>query len=53
MDAPSMKVKCGVTNCIYNKANMCHADNIEVNTMGDGMAKTSDGTCCVTFKSGI
>ena len=45
-----MSVKCSVDNCNYNKSNMCHADALEVNTMGDGKAETSDGTCCTTFK---
>jgi hypothetical protein len=53
MDAPKMKVKCSVTNCVYNKANMCYADSIEINAMGDGLAKTSDGTCCTTFKAEV
>ena len=54
MDAssPSMKVKCGVDTCQYYKDNMCHANGIEVNAMGDGIAETSDGTCCSTFVSG-
>ncbi|MFZ5968459.1 MAG: DUF1540 domain-containing protein [Bacillota bacterium] len=51
MEAPRMNVKCGVDNCHYNKNHMCHASAIEVNAMGDGKARTSDGTCCTTFKS--
>lgn len=50
MDAPRMQVKCGVDNCHYNKSMMCHANDLEVNAMGDGKAETSDGTCCRTFK---
>lgn len=50
MEAPKMSVKCGVENCQYNKSQSCHANNLEVNAMGDGMAQTSDGTCCSTFK---
>ncbi|AVQ97330.1 DUF1540 domain-containing protein [Ethanoligenens harbinense] len=50
MEAPSMKVKCGVENCHYNRQNMCHANNLEVNTMSDKVsASTSDETCCSTF----
>ncbi|MBR0597912.1 DUF1540 domain-containing protein [Sinanaerobacter chloroacetimidivorans] len=46
-----MPVKCSVTNCQYNDNKMCVADSIEVNAMGDGRARTSDGTCCTTFVS--
>lgn len=49
MDAPKIKVKCSVTNCVYNKKELCFADDLEVNSMGDGFAETSDGTCCSTF----
>jgi hypothetical protein len=51
MDSPKMSVKCSVDNCNYNKNNMCYAKELEVNTMGDGKAQTSDGTCCTTFKN--
>jgi hypothetical protein len=51
MAVPTMQVKCGVTNCHYNKDKMCHASSIEVNPQGDGRAQTSDGTCCTTFKN--
>ncbi len=51
-NAPKMEVKCGVDNCQYNKSYLCHADSIEVNTLGDGKAQTSDGTSCITFKNG-
>lgn len=50
MDAPKMQVKCSVENCHFNKQNMCHADNLKVDAMGDKKAHTSDGTCCTTFK---
>jgi len=49
MEAPQMQVKCSVTNCAYNRKNLCFADGLEVNVMGDGVANTSDGTCCTTF----
>ena len=52
-DAPKMPVKCSVENCSYNKSHTCHADKIEVNAMGDGKAKTSDGTCCSTFENKV
>jgi len=51
VDAPEIKVKCGVENCHYNKSQACQANALEVNAMGDGKAETSDGTCCSTFKS--
>jgi Domain of Unknown Function (DUF1540). len=51
MDAPCMKVKCGVTNCAYNEGQMCFANALEVNPMEDGAkASISDETCCTTFK---
>jgi len=50
-DTQKMQVKCGVENCHYNKSQMCHADALEVNAMGDGKAETSDGTSCITFKN--
>ncbi|EGW40461.1 DUF1540 domain-containing protein [Desulfosporosinus sp. OT] len=51
MESPSMKVKCGVENCSYNKNQSCHAEALEVNAMGDGVANTSDGTACTTFEN--
>lgn len=51
MEGPRMKVKCKVDNCHYNKSQMCHADEIEVNAMGDMKAETCDGTCCSTFRN--
>ncbi|WP_432665900.1 DUF1540 domain-containing protein [Wukongibacter baidiensis] len=53
MHTPQMEVKCSVSNCKYNKENLCHAKNLQVNAMGDGYAKTSDGTACSTFVSEI
>ena len=51
MEAPCMKVKCGVTNCTYNQSKMCYAEALEVNTMGGKHnASMSDETCCTTFK---
>lgn len=51
MESPKMHVKCSVENCHYNDKEMCFADCLEVNAMGDGNAETSDGTCCNTFKN--
>jgi hypothetical protein len=48
---PRIEVKCSVSNCKYNKDNYCFANKLEVNAMGDGYAKTSDGTVCTTFIS--
>ena len=50
MTAPKMQVRCGVNNCHFWKNNYCTANALEVNTMGDGYAETSDGTCCTTFR---
>ncbi len=43
------KIKCSVENCAYNENYKCNASGIEVNAMGDGLAGSSDGTCCETF----
>ncbi|HQD91445.1 MAG TPA: DUF1540 domain-containing protein [Syntrophomonadaceae bacterium] len=53
MSAPKMQVKCSVENCYYNKNRFCYADALEVNAMGDGIANSSEGTCCTTFIEGI
>ncbi|SKC51850.1 DUF1540 domain-containing protein [Maledivibacter halophilus] len=53
MNSPRMKVKCSVSNCKYNNNHYCHANKLEVNAIGDGYAKTSDGTACTTFISKI
>jgi len=50
-NAPRMEVKCSVSNCKYNAEHKCHAQSLEVNPIGDGYAKTSDGTACTTFIS--
>lgn len=51
MDAPCMRVKCGVTNCTYNESYMCYAGSLEVNAMQSKKhADISDDTCCTTFK---
>ncbi|WP_207641618.1 DUF1540 domain-containing protein [Syntrophomonas palmitatica] len=51
MKTSEIKVKCSVTNCIYNQSRMCHADTLQVDAMGDGLAETADGTCCSTFEN--
>jgi len=51
-DAPRIQVRCGVDTCHYWKSDFCHADKLEVNPQGDGEARTSDGTCCTTFRMG-
>jgi len=51
MDAPCMKVKCGVANCTFNKDYMCYAEALEVNAMeGKHHADIGDETCCTTFR---
>jgi Domain of Unknown Function (DUF1540) len=51
--APCMKVKCGVQNCVFNEQMLCHADALEVNAVGGKHdAEISDETCCTTFKDG-
>lgn len=49
MAAPTMQVKCGVDTCHYWDSNFCTADGLEVNPM-NSEARTSDDTCCTTFK---
>ena len=49
MDQHNRAIKCHVDTCYYYEHDYCNATNIEVNAMGDGTAKTSDGTCCTTF----
>jgi len=51
-ESPRMQVKCGVENCHYNKDRMFHARALDINPVGDGKARTSDGTCCSTFING-
>jgi len=53
MDSPRLEVECGVWNCQYNKNNMCYANTIKVNSMGDDIAETTDGTCCSTFTNRV
>lgn len=50
MAAPSMPVKCGVDSCHYWDSSYCTAKALEVNPMGGKNARTSDDTCCTTFK---
>jgi hypothetical protein len=50
MDAPKMQVKCGVDTCEYYKQQMCFAHGLEVNPKGDTNVKSSDATCCTTFR---
>lgn len=50
-NAPCMEVKCNVSNCDYNKSQMCHASELKVHVQGDNVVNSSKGTCCATFKS--
>jgi len=43
-------LKCSVTDCHYQKDMRCTAEKIEVATSGDGVARSSEGTMCRTFK---
>jgi hypothetical protein len=43
-------LRCTVTNCHYNSEQLCTAEKVQVYSMGDGLANTSDGTGCKTFK---
>lgn len=43
-------LKCNVSNCLYNSDAMCTAQKIQVYSTGDGIANSSDGTGCRTFK---
>lgn len=42
-------IKCVVEECQYNKNKLCQAEAIEVQSSGDKMVETSDGTACATF----
>lgn len=44
-------VGCNVSNCKYNSDSMCTADNLVINAMYNGKARTSDGTNCNTFEN--
>lgn len=50
MAAPAMPVKCSVNSCHYWDSNYCSAKALEVNPMAGKSARTSDDTCCTTFK---
>jgi len=49
MHAHNHSIKCNVNTCSYYDNNYCSANVIEVNPMGDGVAHSSEGTCCTTF----
>ncbi len=44
------KIYCGVTNCEYNKNEMCNANQIEVNSNSQNAAVT-EMVNCMTFKA--
>ena len=50
MDTPKIEVRCSVDNCKYNNHEICHANSLKVDTIGDCHAETSNGTSCTTFK---
>lgn len=41
--------KCMCEECTHNHSFECHADSIEVHSMGDMQVQASDGTMCKTF----
>lgn len=43
-------LKCTVSNCVYNSNNLCTANHVDINPVGDGFANSSEGTSCKTFK---
>ena len=44
----STEIRCDAVKCVYNKSNLCNANNILV----DGKnAQVVEETCCSTFKS--
>lgn len=45
------EVRCTVENCYFNHNRACEAGSIEIDSKGDGMAETSDGTSCSTFRN--
>jgi len=42
--------KCMCEECKYNHGYECHAEGIEVRSMGDMQVQSSDGTMCQTFE---
>jgi len=47
---PSNVAKCKCEECQFNVDFECHADSIEVMSVGDKRVQSSEGTCCNTFK---
>ena len=43
------KIYCGVTNCQYNKQELCNKGDIEVNTNSDH-PEVTEVVNCMTFK---
>jgi hypothetical protein len=41
--------KCMCEECHYNKNFECHAEGIEVSSVGDMKVESSEGSCCNTF----
>ncbi|MGE5380013.1 MAG: DUF1540 domain-containing protein [Methylocystaceae bacterium] len=41
--------KCMCEECKYNHSYECHADGVEVRSMGDMQVESSEGTMCSTF----
>ena len=43
------KIYCGVINCRYNQQEICHMENIEVNTNSEN-PQVTEVVNCMTFK---
>lgn len=41
--------KCMCEECKYNHSYECHAESVEVRSMGDMQVQSSEGTMCQTF----
>jgi len=43
-------VKCMCEECSFNEEHECHANNVQIHSVGDHKVESSAGTCCSTFK---
>ncbi|WP_088554809.1 DUF1540 domain-containing protein [Calderihabitans maritimus] len=43
-------IQCSVEECAHNQNMKCHADTIQVRSVGDRTVDSSEGTCCESFK---
>ena len=42
-------VKCSVEECVYNESTHCSANSILINSIGNDIVGTKNGTNCDTF----